>query len=87
MYEKGCTRLKPVIVEWVDATSSTCEGDVTDLEHTFVTTYSVGWLIKKDREGITLATDAHPAKDPEWKNKVRVLHSIPKAWVVDVVYL
>jgi hypothetical protein len=87
VYEEGCTRLKPVVVEWVDATSNTNEGDISSIEHDLVTTYSVGWLVKKDRAGITLATDAHPAKDPEWKDKVRALHSIPKAWIVDVSYL
>lgn len=80
-------RWKACVVTWLDATSSV-DGveDACAIEHTFVETHTIGWLIKKDREGITLCTDAHPANTPNG-DCVRALHSIPRVWIKDIRYL
>lgn len=74
------------VVTWVDATTTTDGAKAGEIDHLFTETFTIGWLIKKDREGVTLATDAHPAKSPNG-DYVRILHSIPKSWIKDISYL
>ena len=81
-------RLKPIIVEWEDATSGLQEAkDISEVDHDLVTTYSCGFLVKKTKKGVTIATDCHSPKDEHYKDKVRILHSIPNVWIRSITYL
>lgn len=81
-------KLKPVIVEWEDATSGLQEAtNISEVDHEFVTTYSCGFLVKQTERGVTLATDCYSPKDEHYKDMVRVFHSIPNAWIRNITHL
>ena len=71
---------KMAVVEWGDASTSTDFGD--DKVHAPVITYSCGFVVKKNRSGITLAQDCYEKKG-EW----RTWGFIPKGMIRRVVYL
>lgn len=68
---------KPVMVVWEDAHCSTDMGD--DDGHKPVLTYSIGFQVKRDRSGITIAQDCY-----ETGKEYRVWSFVPRKMIVEV---
>jgi hypothetical protein len=85
------TKGKPPIVEveWVDATVWHEQMSLEDakakchLDHRF----TVGYLVRKDREEIVLAYAFDPAHDDGEKDGVDELWTLPRGWVKSIITL
>lgn len=73
-----------VLVVWDDAHCTTDMGDQQSLdeEHSPKLTYSIGFQIRKDRNGVTIAQDCY-----EKGKEYRVYSFIPKGMVVSCTKL
>ena len=72
-----------VIVYWNDAWGSDGECDTTKLDHKPYFTKSVGWLLKSDHIGVTLAMDLFPEEPTIFKNSA----FLPRGMVTEIVFL
>ena len=69
------------MVVWEDAHCSTDMGEgLADKDHDPVITYSIGFQIKKDRKGITIAQDCYEAG-----KEYRVWSFIPRKMIRQVL--
>ena len=53
-------RRRLVLVEWLDACGTSEEVEVEHIEHKPYITESVGFQLKRDKAGITIAMDTYP---------------------------
>jgi hypothetical protein len=74
---------KVAIITWMDAFSEDARSDIADLHHKPIETRSVGYVLKSDEIGITIAMDDYP----EHPTECHTISFIPIGMVRDVRYL
>jgi hypothetical protein len=75
----------PVVVWWDDAWGEDKSVCVREVEHVPFLTYTIGWLIRNDHRGVTIAMDSYPEIDST--DHVRNYAFIPKGMIVKIDYL
>lgn len=75
-------KARPVIIEWNDAWEDQAAVDPADIEHKPVVQRTIGFLIRKDKKGATLATEY--AVDG---SGLRTTNFIPKGMIVSITPL
>ena len=70
----------PVIVTWNDAHGHDGECELGRLDHKPYLTKSVGWLLRTDDIGVTIAMDLFPDEATAFKNSA----FLPYGMVVDI---
>ena len=75
------TKERPVvIVEWRDAWEKEGTHEISELKAVPLTTYTAGFLIQEDEDGVLLASDWWP----EDTGHVRNAMYIPRTMIVDI---
>lgn len=73
------TELPIAEVEWEDAARDpNFDGPMKDVQHGPVINQTVGYVVKDDRYGVTLATDRSPEPG---ENTVRWTYTIPRRYI------
>ena len=80
---EGNWKMIPVIVTWNDAWGDDGECELTRLDHKPYLTKSVGWLLRSDDVGVTIAMDLFPEEKTTFKNSA----FLPYGMVVDITEL
>ena len=75
----------PVIVLWRDAWGSDVDVDISNLEHEPVETETLGWLLRSDYIGVTLAMDGYTAAD--MADSYRNTAFIPRGMIKRIIHL
>lgn len=76
------SKFKPVLVTWHDAWESQSDVEPDKIRHEPKVQYTVGFLIRKDKRGVTLATE-YGDDDLE----LRTTNFIPKGMIVSITKL
>jgi hypothetical protein len=79
----------PVIVVWGDAHASHSEAEIDKIDHYdqefgALITYSVGFLVKEDNLGVTLAYDLYSPKHEEYSKIMGGSTFIPRGMVYEI---
>lgn len=68
-----------VLVEWIDAESEDAWTNVEDVDHSITPIMSVGWLVYKDEESLSVALN-HDVKN----DSVSCMMKIPMGMIVSI---
>ena len=74
-----------VIVEWLDAVECTLDFEPHTIEHKGTPCRTVGFLIRSDRKGVSIATEVH--NDMLRGVQLRTVNFIPRGIVTRVIRL
>jgi len=75
--------LQPVIVTWMDAWGEDVQRETENLEHHPVETVSVGFLVREDEVGASIAMDTYT----DTLSEVRNTAFIPRGMIRKITYL
>lgn len=82
MFPRKKNPLPVAIIRWLDASTDT--DIVVDIEQQAEMMVSVGFLLREDKTGYTLVTDAHLPSNGSEVIEYRIKHFIPIGMVHDV---
>jgi hypothetical protein len=72
-----------VIVTWLDAWGEDKQVEKVDIDHSPIVTDTIGFLIKENEVGVTIAMDSYPSHPTEVRNYA----FIPRGMIRKITYL
>ena len=75
--------MEPVIVVWMDAWTEDCDQVRNEIDHNPLETHSIGFLVRADEVGVTIAMDSYPSSSEDIRNVM----FIPRGMIRKVIYL